>query len=48
VKSNIDTSRNADINFFACLLAAPVQAEATKINISSIVAFLGYFYYIKE
>jgi len=41
VKSNIDTSRTADINF-SCLLCLRRQ-RLQKIDISNTVAFLGYF-----
>jgi len=44
VKSNIDTSRTADINF-SCLLYLRRQ-WLQKIDISNTVAFLGYFDYI--
>jgi len=43
VKSNIDTSRTADINF-SCLLCLRRQ-RLQKIDISNTVAFLGYFDY---
>jgi len=43
VKSNIDTSRTADINF-SCLLCLCRQ-RLQKIDISNTVAFLGYFDY---
>ena len=43
MKSNIDTSRDADINF-SCLLCLRRQ-RLQKIYISNTVAFLGYFYY---
>ena len=43
VKSNIDTSRTADINF-SCLLCLCRQ-RLQKIDTSSILAFLGYFDY---
>jgi len=43
VKSNIDTSRAADINF-SCLLCLRRQ-RLQKIDISNTVAFLGYFDY---
>jgi len=44
VKSNIDTSRTADINF-PCLLCLRRQ-RLQKIDISNTVAILGYFDYI--
>jgi len=43
VKSNIDTSCTANINFLQPLSAQAQQAR--KIDISSIVAFLRYFDY---
>jgi len=45
VESNIATLRTADINF-SYLLAVLAQTEATKIDISNTVAFLGYFDYM--
>jgi len=44
VKSNIDTSHAADINF-SCLLCLRRQ-RLQKIDISNTVAFLGYFDYM--
>jgi len=44
VKSHINKSRTADINF-SCLLWLRRQ-RLQKINISNTVAFLGYFDYI--
>jgi len=44
VKSNIDTSGTADINF-SCLLCLHRQRRQ-KIDISKTVAFLVYFDYI--
>jgi hypothetical protein len=46
VKSNIDTSRAADINF-SCLLCLRRQ-RLQKIDISNTVAFSGYFDYIQK
>jgi len=43
VKSNIDTSHTADINF-SCLLCLRRQ-RLKKIDISNTVACLGYFEY---
>ncbi len=43
MKSNIDTSRTADI-YFSCLLCLRKQ-RLQKIDISIIIAILGYFDY---
>jgi len=43
VKSNIDKSRTADINF--SYLLCPRRQRLQKIDISHTVAFLGYFDY---
>jgi len=45
VKSNIDTSRTADINFSCLLCLCLCRQRLQKIDISNTVAFLGYFDY---